>query len=164
MGMLAHKNQVTNVQRSCSIRYYLYNNSISFSWVDYSSCMKWHTFTVVTVHRTSQPGSKPGASCILVISTSGFCSTVSGKYLPWWENESDGMNGTVNVGKLNDMGDIESEEVAHLAIYFNILFFRKASRLMRWPCCLCFPLWIPEPDFHRMSYIYIKPLEVDKIS
>ena len=83
MGMLAHKNHVTNAQRGCSIRYNLCYNNISFSWVDYSSCMKWHTFTVVTVHWTSQPGSKPGTSCILVISTSAFCSTVSGKYLPW---------------------------------------------------------------------------------
>lgn len=42
------------------------------------------------------------------------------------------MNGTVNVWKLNDMGDTDSEEVAHLEIYFSILsFFWKASRLIR---------------------------------
>jgi len=31
MGMLAHKNHVTSAQRSCSIRYNLCYNSISFS-------------------------------------------------------------------------------------------------------------------------------------
>jgi len=41
MVMLAHKNHVTNAQRSCSIRYSLCYNSISFSWVDYSSCAAW---------------------------------------------------------------------------------------------------------------------------
>jgi len=109
MGMLAHKNHETNAQRSCSIRYNLCYNSISVSWVDYSSFVKWHTFTLVTVHGTSQPGSKPGASCVLVISTSGLCFTMSRKFLPWWENTSGGMNGTINVWKLNDMGEIDSK-------------------------------------------------------
>lgn len=53
---------------------------------------------------------------------------MSGKYLPWWENESGGMNGTVRVGKLNDMGDTDSEEVAHLEIYFSILSFLLESK------------------------------------
>jgi hypothetical protein len=31
------------------------------------------------------------------------------------------MNGTINVWKLNDMGKTDSEEIAHLAIYFSIV-------------------------------------------
>jgi hypothetical protein len=34
---------------------------------------------------------------------------MSGKYLPWLENDCGGMNGTVNVWKLNDMGDTDLE-------------------------------------------------------
>jgi hypothetical protein len=41
---------------------------------------------------------------------------MSGKYLRWRENESAGMNDTINVWKLNDTGKIDSEEVAHLAV------------------------------------------------
>jgi hypothetical protein len=38
------------------------------------------------------------------------------------------MNGIINVWKLNDMGDIDSEYVAHLATYFSVLSFLLESK------------------------------------